>query len=75
MIKKLVRHGDDWAVVIDQTLLESLNFNPEEPVELTVDGQSLILSPVTAASHKERVAAARAKVNAQHKAAFKRLAE
>ncbi len=75
MIKNLVRHGNSWALVIDRPILELLKINPEEPLELTTDGQSMTISPVQALAHRERVHKARQKVNARHQAAFKKLAE
>ncbi len=75
MIKSLVRHGNSWALVIDRPILELLNINPEEPLELTTDGKSMTITQVDAATRKARVRDARKKINARHKAAFKKLAE
>jgi antitoxin MazE len=75
MIKNLVRHGNSWALVIDRPILDLLKINPEDPVEITTDGKTVIVSPVAATDRKTRVAAARAKVNAKHKKAFEKLAE
>lgn len=74
MIKNFVRHGNSWALVIDRPILDLLKIRPEDPVEITTDGSTVTISPVPATVRKAR-AAARAKVNARHKKAFKKLAE
>ena len=75
MIKNFVRHGNSWALVIDRPILDLLKIRPEDPVEITTDGSTMIISPVPAKNRKTRVAMARAKVNARHKKAFEKLAE
>lgn len=75
MIKKLVRHGNSWALVIDRPILDLLKMRPEDPLEIKTDGTTIIISPVKGTDRKARVASARAKVNARHRKAFERLAE
>jgi antitoxin MazE len=75
MIKNFVRHGNSWALVIDRPILELLKISHEDPVEISTDGKAIVISPVPTSGRKGRVAAARAKVNARHHKAFKKLAE
>ncbi len=75
MIKNLVKHGNSWAVVIDRPILDILKIDPESPLELTTDGKSILISPATGDDAKVKVRQARAKVNAKHSEAFKKLAE
>ncbi|MFO0884300.1 MAG: hypothetical protein U0894_08940 [Pirellulales bacterium] len=75
MIKNLVKHGNSWAVVIDRPILDLLKIAPESQVELTTDGKSIRIAPVDADEKKSKVRTARAKVNAKHARAFKKLAE
>lgn len=75
MIKNFVRHGNSWALVIDRPILDILKIRPEDPVEITTDGSTMTISPVSATDRKARVAIARAKVNARHKKVFEKLAE
>lgn len=44
MIKKLSKHGNSLALVIDKSILELLQIDEETPLELTTDGESLIVS-------------------------------
>lgn len=75
MIKNLVKHGNSWALVIDRPILELLKMRPEDPVEITTDGTTMTIAPASLAEKKARITDARKKINAKHKAAFKKLAE
>lgn len=75
MIKNLVKHGNSWALVIDKPILELLKIDPETPLELSTDGQTLRVSPAGAHTNKEKVRSASKKINSRYKKAFKKLAE
>jgi len=75
MLKNLVKHGNSWALVIDRPILDLLNISPESPLEITTDGRSVIVAPAGLSERKDRVRAARKKINAKHAKAFKKLAE
>jgi antitoxin MazE len=75
MIKNLVKHGNSWAVVIDRPILDLLKIAPESQVELTTDGKSIRIAPVSSDDSKSKVSAARSRVNSKHSKAFKKLAE
>ena len=75
MIKRLVKHGNSWAIVIDRPILDLLKINPESEIELTTDGQSIRIAPVAPANVKSKIRDASAKVNAKHGKAFRKLAE
>jgi antitoxin component of MazEF toxin-antitoxin module len=46
MVKKLVRHGNSLALVIDKPVLDLLKITEETPLEIeTVDGKSLQIKP------------------------------
>lgn len=74
MIKKLRRHGNSLAVVIDRPVLDLLNITVDTPISITTDGRNLILSPVTEVSHTEQVASALDKINAEYGDVLKKLA-
>ncbi len=75
MIKKLVKHGNSWAVVLDRPILDLLKIDPQSQIELTTDGKSIQISPANVGDNKSRVRQARSAVNAKHADAFKKLAE
>ena len=46
MIKKLARHGNSLALVIEKGILEILNIDSETLLEISTDGSSLRIIPV-----------------------------
>lgn len=75
MIKTLTKHGNSYAMIIDKPILELLKFEPDVPLEVRTDGNSLIISRAVDTGRESRVAKALSKVNAKHGKALKRLAE
>jgi antitoxin component of MazEF toxin-antitoxin module len=45
MIKKLTRHGNSLALVIDRPILDLLNINSETQLDISTDGHRLIVAP------------------------------
>jgi antitoxin component of MazEF toxin-antitoxin module len=45
MIKKLTKHGNSYALVIDRGIMDLLNINEKSALYVTTDGQKLIVSP------------------------------
>jgi antitoxin component of MazEF toxin-antitoxin module len=75
MQKKLTRHGNSWALVIDKPILELLNIGPQTPLEITTDGQTLIVSPARGRARRDKFAKALKETNRRYRPALKRLAE
>ena len=46
MIAHLIRHGDGYAVPIDESILEKLGVDAETQLELFTDGERLVAIPV-----------------------------
>jgi antitoxin component of MazEF toxin-antitoxin module len=62
VIKRLTRHGNSLALVIDRAILELLKVDPDTPLELTTDGDVLVLRPLRDQSRRARFEAALAGV-------------
>lgn len=75
MIKTFVKHGNSWALVIDRPILDLLKISPEQPVEISTDGKTMTITPLSADSDKNRVREARKKINARYRKTFQKLAE
>jgi antitoxin component of MazEF toxin-antitoxin module len=75
VIKKLTKHGNSWALVIDKPVLDLLNIDPESPVELSTDGQTLIVSPAADPKRKAKFTAALKETNRKFGHALRRLAD
>jgi len=76
MVKNFTQHGNSWAVVIDRPILDLINVNPEKmAVQISTDGENLILSPVRDTARRKKFEAAVDKANKKYGRMFKRLAE
>lgn len=75
MQKKLTKHGNSWALVIDKPVLELLNIDPEALLEVSTDGQTLIVAPVASAKRKAKFKTALARTNRRFGRALRRLAD
>jgi antitoxin component of MazEF toxin-antitoxin module len=77
MIKKLVRHGNSRALVIDKPILEIIGADENTEFTITTDGRSLTITPVQSAEEERRLAFeyAVAEANEAWGGALKRLAE
>jgi antitoxin component of MazEF toxin-antitoxin module len=57
MIKKLVRHGNSRALIIDKPILELIGANEDSEFTITTsDGKSLTITPVNSAEEERRLA-------------------
>ncbi len=45
MIKKLSKHGNSYALVIDRSIMDLLNINEKSALYVTTDGRNLVISP------------------------------
>jgi antitoxin component of MazEF toxin-antitoxin module len=75
MVKKLTRHGNSYALVIDKAILELLRITPDTPLAIATDGHTLTIAPAADPRRRARVASALRKVNRRYGRALKRLAE
>jgi antitoxin MazE len=75
MIKKLSKHGNSLALVIDRSILDLLGINEKTSLEVSTDGEALIVSPVRDKKRKQRFEQALMSSNERYGKALKRLAE
>ena len=75
MRKRLTRTGNSLALVLDRPLLEATGIGAETTVEVSTDGDVIIVAPVRARKRARRLAAALDDINARYAGVFKRLAE
>lgn len=74
LIKRLTKHGNSLALVIDRGVLELLEIDAETPLSLTTDGTCLIVAPVRDPDRRERFRVAMEEGNRRYRKALKRLA-
>jgi len=75
MVKKLQRHGNSHALVIDKPLMEALGIDEDTPLNVTISGGSLIVTPATVGLGSERVKEMMGKVRGKYGKALENLAD
>jgi len=75
MVKTLTRHGNSLALVIDRGVLDLLKIDAETPLDISTDGQVLVISPVRDARREKQFRSALASANRRYGRALKRLAD
>ena len=74
MLKKLTKHGNSLALVIDKGVLDILSIDASTPLEITTDGTALLISPVRDEKRRQQFKEALIKVNSRYHRTLKRLA-
>jgi antitoxin MazE len=75
MIKKLTRTGNSVALVLDKPLLEELGLDENAEVEVSTNGQVLVITPKRSTARDRKFRKAVDKVNSRYAGLFKRLSE
>ena len=75
MIKRMTKHGNSLALVIERPILELLEIDSETPLSITTDGKCLIVSPVRDPEMRKKFKEALEEGNRKYSKMFKRLAE
>jgi antitoxin component of MazEF toxin-antitoxin module len=74
--KKLTKHGNSYALVIEKAILELLGIDDQTLLQIsTPDGATIVVTPVKSAAEKKRFSESLKKVNKKYGRALKRLAE
>jgi antitoxin MazE len=74
MIKKLSAIGNSLGIIIERPILELLNIDRDTPLDVSTDGEALIIRP-TRMEQKERVKASAARMMDAHNETLRKLAE
>lgn len=75
MIKTLQRHGNSQALVLDKPILELLGAREDTPLQLSVSGGSLIVTPVHTGLGRTEIDQAFDKLQPRYGEMLRRLAE
>jgi antitoxin component of MazEF toxin-antitoxin module len=75
MIKRLSKHGNSLALVIDRPILELLGIDERTSLDISTDGQALVIVPARDKKRPKRFEEALASTNRRYGKALKRLAE
>ncbi len=74
MVKKLTKHGNSHALVIDRPIMDLLKINAETPLEISTDGAVLIVTPVLDEKRQKKFKDALQKTNNKYGRMLKNLA-
>ena len=75
MTKRLIKHGNSLALVIDKPILEMLQISADTQLELTSNGDSLLISPIRDPKRRKKLKGSLDKINSKFGDDLKRLAE
>ncbi len=73
MTKRLIRHGNSAALVLDKALLDLLKVQMNTPLEVTTDGKNIIISPQVHQKAEATLLQALERINTKHGAVLSRL--
>lgn len=75
MVKKLSKHGNSLALVIDRPILDLLGIDSDTPLDISTDGHRLIVAPAVKSERRQKFEAAQHSTHKRFGRAFKKLAE
>ena len=74
MVKKLAKHGNSLALVIDRPVLDLLGIDADTALEISTDGRVLIIAPTQDEGRKREIDEALEHANRQYGGALRNLA-
>jgi len=75
MVKKLTKHGNSLALVIDRPILDLLKIEADTPLDISTDGRQLIVAPAQPSARRRKFDVAQEWAHKQYGKAFRKLAE
>jgi len=75
MVKRLTKHGNSLALVLDRGVLDLLEIDADTPLDISTDGEVLIISPVRDEQRREKFEEAVRETNRRYGRALKKLAD
>lgn len=75
MVKHLTKTGNSLALVLDRPLLEATRIDADTPLEVSTDGDVIVISPLRDGKRREKFEAAVEKIDRKYSGVFRRLAE
>jgi antitoxin MazE len=75
MKKKLTRTGNSVALVLDKPLLEQLGLDESSEVEISTNGDVMVVTPVRSAAREKKFRKSAEKIAGKYAGLFRRLAE
>ena len=74
--KKLTKHGNSYALVIEKAILELLGINSDTLLQIsTPDGSSIMITPLKSEPERQKFSSSMKDINKKYSRTLKRLAE
>lgn len=75
MNKTLIKHGNSLALVIDKPILEMLQITVDTPLELTTNGDAILITPIRDKRRQRQLQVSLEKINQKFGDDLERLAK
>ena len=75
MNKTLIKHGNSLALVIDKPILEMLQITADTPLELTTNGDAILIRPIRDKRRQRQLKTSLKKINEKFGDDLERLAQ
>jgi antitoxin MazE len=75
MSKHLTRTGNSLALILERPLLEATGIGLETPLEVSTDGDGIVISPIRDPERVAKFKVGVEKINQRYVGVFRRLAE
>ena len=75
MQKMLIKHGNSLALVIDKPILDLLQISQETPLEVSTNGDQLLITPCRDKKRSKKLQESLASINSKFSDDLRRLAE
>ncbi|MBM4124278.1 MAG: AbrB/MazE/SpoVT family DNA-binding domain-containing protein [Nitrospira sp.] len=75
MIKTLKKHGNSMALVIEKPMMEALGIDEQTPLQVTVSGNALVVTPANVGIGPERMKEIIKDIRKRYGPMLKRLAD
>lgn len=75
MVKKLVKHGKNLALILDRHILETLRIDDNTLLDVRANNNRLIVTPVLSDERRRKFLVALEEANRRYGRALKKLAE
>jgi antitoxin component of MazEF toxin-antitoxin module len=75
MVKTLTKTGNSLALVLDRPLLEATGIDASTPLEISTDGDVIVISPQRSAKRNQKIRRVVDQLHERYAGVFRRLAE
>ncbi len=75
MVKRLTKTGNSLALVIDRPMLEATGIGEDTPLDVSTNGDVIVISPVRGKTRQARIRSAVEAIHRDYAGVFRRLAD